>query len=304
MKEIALIVLTQMLTMSICMAFGYFLYKKKEIGDSSIKQLASITMKYTIPLSIALSFKDQFRTDRISDWITVFLMTCLGFFLIIGMMILIAPKKEPLYQQKRLCALIPNNAIFGVAIAQALFGAEGVFLMSAHIVASNIFLWTYGVSVFSDKPKWRNIIFNPAVIGVLAGIVMVYLPCDIPEILINSVNKLTALNTPVGLMLGGSYIARISLKQCFSSKDNYVLMVAKLVLGPLLILPALLILRIDRTLALSVIIGFLAPTGTAAATFAEMAGVDNAFSSSSVAFNQVACIITIPILLTMIIRFV
>ena len=302
MKEIALIVLSQILTMSVCMAFGYFVYKRGEFGDHAIRQMASLTMKYTIPLSIALSFREQFRTDRIRDWMTVFLFTSLAFLLIIGVMSLLASKKSPYYQQKRLCALIPNNAIFGVAIAQSLFGSEGIFLMSAHIVVSNILLWTYGIGIFSEKPKIKKIIFNPAVIGVLVGIALVYLPFEVPGVLVAALDKLTALNSPIGLMLAGSYIARIKLHECFVRRDNYWLMLMKLIVGPLLILPVLLLLHIDRTLALTVLIGLLAPTGTAAATFTEMAGINNTYSSSSVAFNQVACIITIPLMLTFLMK--
>lgn len=299
MKEIALIVLGQMLMMSVCMVFGYFCYKKREITDGTIREFASLTMKYTIPLSIALSFKDQFRVERIADWSLIFLFSSLGFLLIIAFMTIAAPKASEHHQQKWLCALIPNNAIFGVAIAQSIFGSEGVFLMSSQIVVSNILLWTYGIGIFSEKPRLKNVFLNPAVLGVLAGIALVMLPFDLPEVIVSPLERLTALNSPVGLMLAGCYIARISIKDCVHTADYYWLAFYKLILGPVLVLPFLLLFGVDRVLALTVLIGLLAPTGTAAATFTEMANMDNRYSSGSVAFNQLICIVTIPVMLTL-----
>ena len=86
MKAIALLVLSQMLTMGVCMAFGYFCFRRKMLTDHSVREFASLTMRYTIPLSIALSFKDQFRIDRIADWMMVFVFSSLGFLLIIVLM--------------------------------------------------------------------------------------------------------------------------------------------------------------------------------------------------------------------------
>lgn len=298
MKEIVTMVLGQILTMGICMAFGYYCYAKKIFGDQSIRELAALTMKYTIPLSVALSFKEQFQINEGIQWGQVFLLTCFGFVLIILLITIAIPSKSEDYQQKRMCALIPNNAIFGLVIAQSLFGSEGVFLMSAHIVVSNILLWTYGIGIFSKKPHLKDILLNPAIFGVLAGIALVMLPFDIPEVIYTPMEKLTALNSPVGLILAGGYIARIKLGSCFKKGSYYLVAFLKLVLGPALLVPFLLLLRVDRTIALVVLVGLLAPTGTAAATFAEMAGIDNTFSSGSVALNELLCILTMPVMLT------
>lgn len=298
MKEIVILVLNQMLIMGICMGFGYYCYGKKVLSDQSIRDFASLTMKYTIPLSIALSFKEQFQLSRSMEWGQVFVLTFLGFGMIILLITVVIPKNCTDYQQKRLCALIPNNAIFGLVIAQSLFGSEGVFLISAHIVVSNILLWTYGIGILSEKTSLKSIFLNPAVLGVLAGILLVMLPFHIPEVIYTPLEKLTALNSPIGLILAGGYIARIQLSKCFKNGAYYLIAFYKLILGPMLLVPFLLLLRVDRTIALVVLVGLLAPTGTAAATFTEMVGMDNTFSSGSVAFNELVCILTIPIMMT------
>lgn len=298
-KEIVMLVMHQMLIMGICMAFGYYCYVKKVFGDQSIREFASLTMKYTIPLSISLSFKEQFQFTRSIEWGQVFALTSLGFGLIILLITLVIPSRSRHYQQKRMCALIPNNAIFGLVIAQSLFGGEGVFLMSAHIVVSNILLWTYGIGILSEKTSLKSILLNPAVVGVLAGIVLVLLPFEIPAVIYTPLENLTALNSPVGLMLAGGYIARIKLSSCFRSGAYYLIAFYKLILGPTLVVPLLLLFRVDRTIALVVLVGMLAPTGTAAATFTEMVGMDNSFSSGSVAFNELACVLTIPVMMTL-----
>ena len=302
MGEIVSVVFSQLLMMTVSMAFGYFCYKKRAFGDTSIREFAALTMQYTIPLSIALSFKDQFRPERLGDWGMVFLLSALGFLLMILLLTLVYPRRRANYRQKRMCGLIPNNAIFGLAIAQSMFGAEGVFLMSSQIVVSNILLWTYGISVLSEKPRLRSALLNPAVLGVLAGMVLVLVPAEMPEVLLNPLRQLTGLNGPVGMMLAGGYMARIDLPRCFRTPSYYWLGLCKLVLGPLLLVPFLWALPVRPAIALTVMIGLMAPTGTAAATFAEMVGMDNAFSSGSVAFNECACLLTIPLMIAAMLR--
>ena len=260
----------QIVMMGLSMAFGYFCYRRRVFGDTAIRELADLTMRYTIPLSIALSFREQFRLERFKDWGESFLLSCLGFFLMILLVTVLFPRRVPDYRQKRLCGLIPNNAIFGLAIAQALLGSEGVFLISAQIVVSNLLLWTYGIGVLSEKPQLRKAILNPAVLGVLAGVVLVLLPFELPTVVLTPLNQLAAVNSPIGMMLAGSYIARIDLLKFLRDPSCYLVGACKLVIGPLLLTPILLALPIDQVVALSVMAGLIAPTGTAAATFAEI----------------------------------
>lgn len=297
MQDIFLIVLRQLLTMGIMMAAGYFFSKKEIISENTADEISSMNMRYLIPISIAVSFQEDFKIERLREWALVFFVSAAAFMIIILYATLCYPQKAVAFKEKRLCTLIPNNAAFGLLIAQSLFGNEGTFLMSAQIVVSNILLWTYGYALLSEKPDLKKVIFNPAVVAVAVGAAMALLPWKAPALVIDAVKMMTGISAPLAMILAGSYVARISLRQVATNLSYFMIGINKLIITPLLLVPLLLLLKLEYATAMTIMIGIMTPTGTAAALFAQMFQKQNTVSSGSVTYNMILSLVTIPLVL-------
>ena len=294
MKVVFTSILSQIFVMFVCMAFGYVGYRANKISDTAVKEISGISMNYFLPISLALSFSEHFSKDRAGDWASVLGISGTVLALVMLITSFVFPESMKDYEQKRLCSVIPNNAIFGYAIAEALYGSEGTFLISAQILFTSVLLWEYGFILTSEKPKIKEILLNPAIIGIAMGVVMSYLPFSLPNSLMLALKKLASLQSPLGLIIAGCYVARADLKECFRDLSLYKVSFIKLILAPMLVIP-FFFTNVNRTIAMISLVGVCSPTGNGSASFMELIGKDNRYSTNSAALGEVLCVFTIPI---------
>lgn len=294
MRIVFISILSQVFVMFVCMAFGYVGYKSNKISNNTVKEISGVSMNYCLPISLALSFSEHFSQDRIGDWASVLGISGVALAVVILVSALLFPKTMEEYEQKRLCSVIPNNAIFGYAIAEALYGSEGTFLISAQILFTSVLLWEYGFVLTSEKPRIKEILLNPAIIGIALGVLMSYLPFALPKPLLLSMQKLAGLQSPLGLIIAGCYVARANLTECFHDLSLYKVSFVKLVLAPFLIIP-FFFTNVNKMIAMIALVGMCSPTGNGSASFMELVGKDNRYSTNCAALGEVLCVITIPV---------
>lgn len=106
-----------------------------------------------------------------------------------------------------------NDAIFGLAVASALLGADHLGLMSVAVALSvplfNITAVILMCVYQGGKPNfWRllwTVLKNPVVLGSLLGLAANLLHVALPEVLESTVSKLSAVTTPLAFIaIGGS----------------------------------------------------------------------------------------------------
>lgn len=195
-----------------------------------------------------------------------------------------------------------NCGYMSLPLVGAIVGSEGVFYCSAVIISFQIFSFTHGIYIMNknaDGDKvgidFKKIILNPGVIAVIIGLPLYFMPFDMPEIVLKPVEYVASLNTPMAMIMFGTYMAHADFKSMF--KNWRILCVAgiKLILIPGIMLGVYKLFGFSGALISALIISASAPPANNTVMFAAKYGKDTGLASQVVSAVSLMSIVTIPV---------
>lgn len=194
-----------------------------------------------------------------------------------------------------------NVGYMALPLAQAVLGAEGVFFCSGVLIPFNIFEFTHGIRLMAGvsskktgfKLKW--LLFNPGVISVLIGLPIFLLRLSLPRIILEPAGLIADLNTPLAMLMFGTYLAQTDLKKMFFRKETYLVSVLKLLVLPAVMLGGMKLVGIAGTLCTALVISASAPPANNTVMFAAKYNCDTEAASQTVAVSSFLSILTMPL---------
>lgn len=204
----------------------------------------------------------------------------------------------------KFAAAFGNCGYMGLPLANAVLGAEGVFYCSAVIITFQVFNFTYGVYVMTaDRGGFRfdakKLILNPGVISVIIGMPIFMLSLKLPEIVSTPVSQIANLNTPLAMLVFGTFIANTNFKTMFREKGIYMTALVKLILVPVLVISILHFAGIRGTLLTALAIAASAPPANNTVVFSAKYDRDTGLASQTVASVSLISVFTMPVLIAL-----
>lgn len=195
-----------------------------------------------------------------------------------------------------------NVGYMALPLAQAILGDEGVFYCSVILVPFNILSFTHGVGIMQKKDEKgkisiKKLIVNPGVIGVAIGLPLFLLQVDLPQVIYAPVSYLADLNTPLAMVMFGTYLASADWKTLFSDKRIFGSALVKVILVPLITIGCLKLFGYGGTLLAACALSASAPTASNTVMFAAKYDRDTALASKVTAFISVLSILTMPVMI-------
>lgn len=196
------------------LAIGYIGREKKLVREAFFNDLNTFVFKAFFPFLMINSF---YHIDTSKSFDHRFWFFCL--FAVIGtILVLCAAVPHIVKDHSKISTIIQalfrsNYLLFGVPMAEALFGQEGTELGSVILaiviptynVASVIILEVFRGGKVSAKQLVYNVLTTPLVVGALIGAAFLLTGIPLPECLLLPIGKLAALSTPIAIVtLGGT----------------------------------------------------------------------------------------------------
>jgi len=191
-----------------------------------------------------------------------------------------------------------NVGYMGLPMAQAVAGDMGVFYGSAAVAVFNVFAFTYGAHLMDRSGGKRNVrrmLINPGTIGIAIGLPLFLLDIPLPSVITTPIGYLGSLNTPMAMLMFGTYLAHTDLPDMFRRKGNYVTAAVKLLALPLCTVTLLWTLGVSGELLLATAVFTAAPCANNTVMFAAKYGHDTGVASKLCGFTTVLAIVTMPI---------
>lgn len=293
-----LVVITkQIIIMFLLMVVGYIIYKKKMVDDHSTKQLNDFVLYVVNPALSLVSFQQSFSFDKLYGFLMVFVISFFMIFLGIFVGRFILGKKFTLEQYA--CGF-SNAGFIGIPLVQNLLGVEYVFYVSAFLIAFNLTSWTYGLYLISGKADFsmKRIMTNPAILAAIFGMIIFVAQIKLPVVLTSTLSTIGNMNTPLGMIILGTYIAKEDIVKVFTTKMSYKVSLIRLIIVPLIVIFALKFISLPydelRTLLL---ICACAPCGATLAMFSQMCGKDYSYGAQIVSLSTLLCPLSIVTIL-------
>lgn len=214
-------------------------------------------------------------------------------------------KKDEACIYKYSCAY-GNCGYMALPLAQAVLGEEGVFYCSAVIISFQIFSFTHGIYTITkgkegEKVKFdlKKLIVNPGVISVIVGLPLFLLSVKLPVIINSPLSYIASLNTPVAMLIFGTYIANTNFRSIFKNWRIFAVALVKLIILPLILMAGFRLAGITGTLLAALSISAGAPTANNTVMFAAKYDRNTGLASQTVAVVSFISIITLPIMIAL-----
>lgn len=258
------------------MVVGYFLKNIKLLDQSFVKTLNTFNYKVTLPI---LLFKDISESDFGAVWDTSYVLFCFfcTLFCISSTWIITAKvyHKKDLIGEFVHASYRSSAAVLGIAFIQNIYGSAGmaplmiIGTVPLYNVAAVIILSftapgnTSSASSFSGrfdiiKKSVTDILKNPIILGIAAGMVVSLLQIDFPDIIDKTTGNLAVLATPLALIgLGAGFEGKKALAKI---KPTLVCSFIKLMLWPMLFLPVAVFMGFTTQKLVAILIMLASPT--------------------------------------------
>lgn len=199
-----------------------------------------------------------------------------------------------------------NCGYMALPLANAVLGEEGVFYCSAVIISFQVFSFTHGIHTITKgkqgekiKFDFKKLLLNPGVVSVIIGLPLFLLSVKLPNIISSPINYIADLNTPVAMLIFGTYIANTDFKSIFKNARIFAVALIKLIILPLLLLSAFRLIGITGPLLVALSISAGAPTANNTVMFAAKYDRNTGLASQTVAVVSFISVITLPVMIAL-----
>ena len=292
----------QVAVLMILMGTGFLCGKIGLFNDAAIGKLSMFVLKVVAPCAIIDSLYREYDSAMLLAMLRVMgiafcvyvLSSVLAFTLIHG--------EEPgKTRVLRSGTIFGNCGYMGLPLLQVLFGADGVFYGASYILVYNLVQWTFGLYVMSgDRREVRPVkLLNPALVGVMIGLVIFATSTRLPEIIYRPIGYFAAMNVPIPMVITGYYLSKADLVGIWRHGEYYKTILVRLLAVPLILILMLKFTGFDRTMLISCVVSAAVPSAAATTMLATMYGQDTQAAANVVSMSTILSMLTLPLMVSL-----
>lgn len=286
----------------IIVAVGYICDKAGIYTEDTAKKTVNFLLYFVASCTLINSFiKIEATPDTVGKFFTAFALSAATHTIAIVLnMLTFRNKSDERNAVYKFASIYGNVAFMALPLAQAVLGDEGVLYCAGGAVVFNLFTFTHGVKLMSKdsrKLSIKKLIINPGVIAVVIGLPIFLSGLELPYIVTRPIEMLADLNTPVAMLVFGTYLSKTDLKSMLFDKKIYAVALMKLIVLPLICMGIYYTFGLKGTLLTAVIITASVPSANNTFMFSSLYGRDTAVASKTVALVSFLSILTMPVII-------
>ncbi len=299
--DLSLILLNQVTIVFILIAVGFILRKTNTVDEVGIKQMANVLLLFVTPSVLIVAYQREFKAELALNLLmaTVFSII-IHFIMILISSIIYRKKSDDKCKINIFSAIYSNCGYMAVPLLSAVLGDTGVFYGSAYLAIFQILVWTHGITVFSGDIKslsLKKAFINPGVLGVAISLLLFFTGIKLPKIIMEPVKYMAGLNTPLAMLILGSYLAKVDFKKTFKKASIYGVFFLRLILFPVIAFFIARLMGLPSDVLAANLICAACPVATIATLFAAKYDMDAGYASEIVSISTLLSIITIPLVM-------
>ncbi len=218
---------------------GYAACKLGYMGDKFDKKLSSIVVDITCPLLVLSSVMGDEMPDR------SLILPLVGVGFLTYIILLVFGFWVPRFISKNhddqgmigFSLMFANVGFIGYPIVASIFGSKAVFYAALLNVPNTFFIFTAGVMLVKGEYSIRQfnpkVLLSPALIGAFIAALLVAFGVHTPEMIARPITMVGNITVPAALMIIGSSMARLPLREIIGSGKVYATSFLRLVIVPL-----------------------------------------------------------------------
>lgn len=272
---------------------GWFLMQKKMFNDNFVNIINKYVFKVALPV---LLFKDIATTPIRDVFNPKFVIFCMVgttiMFMGIWALTAIFMKDRTMVGAFTQAAARGSAAVLGIAFVQNIYGDSGMtpLMIVAAVPLYNIYSVIILTVCANDqvhtnaaatiKRAFINILTNPIILGIAAGVPFSLLNIELPPIVLKTVTSVSQTATPMALLaVGAGFEGRKAIKK---TKPTLIATFIKLIALPAIFFPFAIAMGFRESALVAILVMVGSPTTVTCYIMAKNMGNDEVLSSSIV----------------------
>lgn len=300
---------------------GFIFAKAKMFSDTASGTLSTIVLYGCQPVLIITSFQGCAYNPKIALNMLlvagIALVVHLVMFALVKLVFIKWETDEKVKLVKYL-SVFSNCGFMGLPFLQSLFTeaslqAELVIYCAVILAVFNILNWTFGVYILTGDKKdisVKKVLLNPVIIAVIISLTLFFtmqkplvelaavgtLGYKLLSKLMNSLQFLSNMVTPLSMFVIGIRLANVDVKQLLTDKWAYIATAVKLIAMSFVTMFIVAYLPIANTIKYTIFFLLSMPSATSGAMMAVQFGKDSDFASIGVVLSTICSIASLPLL--------
>ena len=293
------IIVNQILKMLLLLLLGCLCFRMRLIDENGSKVLANLLLMVVNPMLAIVSLQTEYSAHLAQGLLVAYLLAFLTHLVAaILSTVLIRTTGNPDCGIDRFASMYSNCGFIGIPLVQSILGNEGVLYLTAYMTVFNFFSWTHGIMImtgtFSLKEQKKGLL-SPMIFASILGVVFFFGRIHIPYLLLDSMNYVAGMNTPLAMLIAGISVAQTDLLSMLRNQKLYLISASKLLLMPALLLVVLVLIPFDPMVGCTMLVASACPVAASGTAFALRFHKNSLYASELYAFTTVTSLVTIPL---------
>ena len=297
-----LLLTKQIAELFIMILLGFILVKSSLLTKQDSKVLSTVALYIVTPCVIITAFQVQYSQDVKNRIILSFLAAIIVHIIYIVIARIIG-KVYILNGVEKATIIYTNAGNLVIPLVQALLGKEWVVYTTGYILVTTVLIWTHGRTLICEEKglNVKDLLKNVNVIASVIGILLFVLKIQLPSLITETMDSMSATIAPICMIVAGMLIAGMNVKDCLKNKRLYVITFLKMIVFPLF---AVILFKFtnlssmvkngDIILLIS-LLASMAPTAASVTQIAQIYDADSEYASAYYFITTLLCILTMPI---------
>ena len=297
-----IILLQQMAVIAVMMMIGFYLRKSSRIDGRFTKQLSFIIANITNPALMisAAGNQDAFtsRGELLNGLLLaagLYAVLCvLGFALPVVLRI---PAEDRKFYN--MMTVYTNTGFMGIPLAQVILPEKAMIYVIIVNAMFSIYIYTHGVIVLGGREQVSlKKLLSPGFLGAVAAVAIRWFGITLPLIPANIADYLGNSTTFLAMMLLGSSVAKLSLKESLLDRSMWLYLPGRMLVIPAVITIALRAGGADPYLTMAFCLMVAMPAGNLSLILAEKEGYPTEILARGIMMTTLVSFFTVTLLLS------
>ena len=296
-----LLLTKQIAELFIMILLGFILVKSSLLTKHDSKVLSTVALYIVTPCVIINAFQVQYSQDVKNGIILSFLAAIIVYIIYIVMARMIG-KVYTLNGVEKATVIYTNAGNLIIPLVQVLLGKEWVVYTTGYILVSTVFIWTHGRMLICEETGFngKELLKNVNVIASIIGILMFALKIQLPSLIIETMDSMSATIAPICMIVAGMLIAGMDVKDCLKKNRLYVITFLKMIIFPLFAVVLFKFTNLSsmakngEMILLISLLASVAPTAASVTQIAQIYDADSEYASAYYFITTMLCILTMP----------
>lgn len=298
----SLLLTKQIAELFIMILLGYILVKSNLLTKQDSKVLSTVALYIVTPCVIINAFQVQ-HSQNVKNGLILSFLTSIIIRIIYIVGVRIVGKAYTLNGVEKATIIYTNAGNLIIPLVQALLGKEWVVYTTGYILVTTVFIWTHGRMLICEEKGFnvKELLKNVNVVACIMGILMFALKIQLPSLITETMDSISATIAPISMIVAGMLIAGMDVKDCLKNKRLYIITFLKMIVFPLFAVSLLKFTNLssmvkngDMILLIS-LLASIAPTAASVTQLAQIYDADSEYASAYYFITTLLCILTMPV---------